>query len=201
MASNNPVTVTALLAEAAKVLEDAGFRSVVPSKTGEWKATEVKVYEDAYSVVCVAVYETWSDLVTFWIDDQDNLVKLISKHVARAEAKAWDGYLVLFTPSVVPVDARREAFTIQRDTLHVRKLFAAVDELKGLGAVYQTLLPLLPLQIGEVGRASNVLEGLPPLLATRGIEREVSEVAISAFLEHRPIIEAIHGLTMTKRGS
>ena len=201
MASSSTVTVTALLAEAASVLEDAGFRAVVPSITEEWKATRTKVYEDAYSIVCVAVYETWLDLVTFWIDDQDNLVRLISKHFARTEAKAWDGYLVLFTPSVVPADARREAVAIQRDTLHVRKLFAAVDELKDLGAVHQTLLPLLPLQISEVGRAGNVLKSLPPLLAARGIEREVSDAAISAFLEQRPIIEAIHGLTMTKRGS
>lgn len=193
--------MTALLAEAANILEDAGFRAVAQSTTGEWRATGVRVYEDAYSVVCTAVYDTWADLASFWLDDQANLVRLISKHFARTEAKAWDGYLVLFTPSIVPAAARREAVAIQRNTLHVRKLLAAGDELRALSAVRHTLLPLLPLENREVERINNMLESLPPILAARGVDREVSEVAISAFLEQRPIIEAIHEFTTNKKVS
>lgn len=199
-ASSNAITTTALLAEAGNILEDAGFRAVAPSITGEWRATGAKVYEDAYSIVCIAVYETWADLASSWPDDQTNLVRLISKYFTRTEAKAWDGYLVLFTPSVVPAAARREAVAVQRNTLHVRKLFAAGDELRSLRAVRHTLLPLLPLENSEVDRTGNVLESLPPLLAARGVDPEVSEVAISAFLEQRPIIEAIHGFTANKEG-
>ena len=128
-----------------------------------------------------------------WADDQANLVELISRHFARTEAKAWDGYLVLLTPSVVPATERQEAIEIQRNTVHVRKLLAAGDELETVDPVYRTLLPLLPLEIQEAQRPENVLHTLPPLLARRGVDEDASRVAIAAFLDQRPIAEAIHG--------
>ena len=193
-ASNTAFTTTTLIADAARVLEDSGFRTVDPSATGTWRATEARVYEDAYSVVCVAVYETWAALSSRWADDQANLVELISRHFARTEAKAWDGYLVLLTPSVVPATERQEAIEIQRNTVHVRKLFAAGDELETVDPVHRTLLPLLPLEIQEAQRPENVLHTLPALLARHGVNEEASRVAIAAFLDQRPISEAIHRL-------
>ena len=198
---NTVFTTTTLIADAARVLEDSGFRTVDPSATGTWRATEARVYEDAYSVVCVAVYETWAALSSQWADDQANLVELISKHFARTEAKAWDGYLVLLTPSVVPATERQEAIEIQRNTIHVRKLLAAGDELETVDPVYRTLLPLLPLEIQEAERPENVLHTLPPLLVRHGVDEEVSRVAIAAFLDQRPIAEAIHGLLKGKEGN
>ena len=199
-ASSQPFTVTTLVAEAANILEKAGFWTIDPSMTGPWRATEARVYEDAYSVVCIAVYETWATLSSLWADDQANLVRLISKYFARTEAKAWDGYLVLLTPSVVPATARQEAIDIRRNTLHVRKLFAAGDELETVDALHRTLLPLLPLDIQEVQRPSNVLHTLPPLLASHGVDEDASKAAIEAFLQQRPIIEAIHRLIADKGG-
>ena len=199
-ASSNSFTVTTLVAEAADILDRAGFRTVDHSASGTWRATEARVYEDAYSIVCIAVYETWKDLSSLWADDQASLVGLISKHFARAEAKAWDGYLVLLTPSVVPATARQEAVDIQRNTLYVRKLFAAGDELETVDAVRRTLLPLLPLEVQEAQDPSNVLHSLPPLLASHGVDEDVSKVAVAAFLDHRPIIEAIHGFMTDKKG-
>ena len=199
-ANGHPFTVTTLVAEADSLLARAGFRAVDPSAAGTWRATEARVYEDAYSIVCIAVYETWADLSSLWADDQSSLVGLISRHFTRTEAKAWDGYLVLLTPSVVPASARQEAVDIQRNTLHVRKLFAAGDELRTLGDVQRTLLPLLPLEGQEMERPSNVLDTLPGLLALHEVDEEVSEVAIAAFLDQRPIIEAIHGFVASKRG-
>ena len=200
MAGNTPFTITTLIAAASEILEGSGFRTVNPSATGTWRATEARVYEDAYSVVCVAIYETWAALSAQWADDQANLVELISKHFARTEAKAWDGYLVLLTPSIVPATERQEAIDIQRNTVHVRKLFAAGDELETVHAVRRTLLPLLPLEIQETQRQSNVLHTLPPLLARHGVDEESSRVALAAFLEQRPIIEAIHKLMEDQRG-
>ena len=199
--SNTPFTITTLIAAAAKILEDSGFRTVDPVSTGTWRATEARVFEDAYSVVCVSVYETWGALSSHWADDQANLVELISRHFARNEAKAWDGYLVLLTPSVVPATDRQEAIEIQRNTVHVRKLFAAGDELETVDAVRRTLLPLLPLDIQETSRPSNVLHSLPPLLARHGVDHEASRIAIAAFLEQRPIIEAIHGFVEKREGA
>ena len=198
---NTAFTTTTLIADASRVLEDSGFRTVDPSATGTWRATEARVYEDAYSVVCVAVYETWAALSSQWADDQANLVELISKHFARTEAKAWDGYLVLLTPSVVPATERQEAIEIQRNTVHVRKLLAAGDELETVDPVYRTLLPLLPLEIQEAQRPENVLHTLPPLLARHGVDKDASRVAIAAFLDQRPIAEAIHGLLKGKEGN
>ena len=193
-------TLTTLVAAAGEILEAAGFRIAKSSTAGTWKAPEARVYEDAYSVACIAVYETWAALSSLWLDDQANLVELISKYFARTEAKAWDGYLVLLTPSIVPTYERQKAIEIQRNTLHVRKLFAAGDELETVGAVRRTLLPLLPFDIQETHRPSNVLHSLPPLLASHGVDEEASKAAITAFLEQRPIIEAIHGLIADKGG-
>ena len=198
--SSNPYTVTTLVAETSEILERAGFRAADPSKTGTWRATEARVYEDAYSIVCIAVYETWLALSSLWRDDQASLVGLISRHFTRSESKAWDGYLVLLTPSVVPKTGRQEAVDIRRDTTHVRKLLGAGGELGTADAVRRTLLPLLPLQIQETQRLRNVLHTLPPLLASHGVDEEASRTAIAAFLEHRPIIEAIHGLIVGKGG-
>ena len=199
-ASSNPHTVTALVAEASDILERAGFRTVDSSKTGTWRATEARVCEDAYSIVCIAVYETWAALSSLWRDDQASLVELISKHFTRSEAKAWDGYLVLLTPSVVPTAARQEAVDIRRNTTHVRKLLAAGDELETADVVRRTLLPLLPLESQDVQRASNVLETLPPLLANHGVDEEAAKVAVEAFLEQRPIVDAIHKYIAKERG-
>ena len=190
--SSNPHTVTTLVAEASDILKRAGFRAVDPSKTGTWRATEARVFEDAYSIVCIAVYETWGSLSSLWSDDQASLVELISKHFTRSEAKAWDGYLVIFTPSVVPANARQQAVNIRRNTTHVRKLLAAGDELSSADVVRRTLLPLLPLESQVVQRARNVLDTLPPLLASHGVDEEATQIAVDAFVEQRPIIEAIH---------
>ena len=174
-ASSMPFTVTALMAASSQVLESAGFKAVDPSVVGDWRASAARVYEDAYSIVCVAVYETWADLSVRWTEDQAHLVNLISKHFARTEAKAWEGYLALLTPSVVPTADRLNAISIQRDTLHVRKLFADGADLRSLGAVQRTLMALLPLEEQDALEPSNVLDSLPPLLASRGIDEEAAE--------------------------
>ncbi len=195
-------TVTSLLAAAAEVLEGASFETVAPSKTGYWRATAARVYEDAYSIVCVTVYETWGELSSRWVEDQANLVDLISKHFGRNDAKAWDGYLVLLTPSVVPSHERLRAISIQRNTLHVRKLFADGDELGSIGDVRRVLLPLLPLlplekHYGDE-ESPNVLGTLPSLLSEHGVDEEAAHVAIASFREQRSIIADVHEL-MTKR--
>ena len=185
-------TVTTLVAAASEILEGAGFKVVNASATGTWRATEARVYEDAFCIVCIAVYETWKDLWSLWADDQATLVGLISKHFSRTDAKAWDGYLVLLTPSVVPTAARHDAVAVQRNTVHVRKLFGSGDELQTVDAVRRTLLPLLPLEGDQALQQWNVLDNLPPVLARHGVDEAASQVAITAFREQRSIIEEIH---------
>ena len=198
--SNTPLTATALAAAAGRVLEGAGFKAIAPPSVSDWRATATRVYEDAYSIVCVAVYETWADLSSRWIEDQASLVDLISKHFSRTEAKAWDGYLVLLTPSVVPATDRMYAIDIQRNTLHLRKLFADGDELRSVDDVRQTLLPLLPLEEHDALETRNVLDTLPFLLASRGVDEDAAKVAIAAFRDQKPIVAEIHAFIMDKRG-
>lgn len=198
--SSTPFTVTSLVAAAAEVLESAGFKAVSPSITSAWRATATRVYEDAYSVVCVAVYETWTDLSARWVEDQATLVNLISEYFVRSEPKAWDGYLVLLTPSVVRQIDRLNANSIERNTLHLRKLFADGEELQSISDVRRTLLPLLPLEEYDALVPRNVLDTLPRLLGSHGVDEEAAQVAIRAFREQRPIISEIHAFMTQERG-
>ena len=198
--SSTPFTVTTLVAAATEVLEDAGFKAVHPSTTSDWRATATRVYEDAYSVVCVAVYETWKDLSGRWVEDQATLVNLISEYFARTEAKAWDGYLVLLTPSVVQETDRLNATSIQRNTLHLRKLFADGEGLESIEDVRRTLLPLLPLEEYDALEPRNVLDTLPSLLEKHGVNKDAVQVAIAAYREQRPIIAEVHAFITNKRG-
>ena len=193
------VTLTALVAQAAETLEDAGFQTVDPAETGGWRASATRVYEDAYTIVCIAAYETWGHLSSRWLEDQATVVDLISKHFVHTEAKAWDGYLVLLTPSAVPESDRSTAISIQRDTLHLRKLVADGGELRTVGAVRQTLLPLLPIEEPYALEPRNVLDALVPLLTRHGVDEESAKVAIAAFRSQRSIIAELHALTERKQ--
>ena len=194
-----PFTVTTLTAAADEVLARAGFARVPSSATGARSAKAARIYEDAYSVVCVATYETWAELSVGWVEDQANLVHLISEHFTRTDAKAWDGYLVLLTPSVIPGTERLHAISIRRNTLHLRKLLADGAELRSIDAVRGTLLPLLPLEEYDALEPRDVLDTLPPLLAQHGVDEAVAKVAIGAFRDRRPIIDAVHSFMTDNR--
>ena len=197
---SNPLTVTNIAAIAGEILEGGGFKAADPLDVDEWRATTARVYEDRYSIVCVAVYETWSLLSARWVEDQDNLVRLISEYFARTDAKAWDGYLALFTPSFVPANERLTAVGIQRNTRHVRKLFADGNELGAMDSVRRVLLPLLPLEEHEALQPRNLLDSLVPLLAKNGVDEEAVQLAIAAFSNQRSIAAEIHGLIAKRLG-
>lgn len=193
MPEGPPFTATSLVAAASDVLEGAGYQRVGPDREGDWPGPGARVYEDPYSVVALVVYETWADLSDSWLEAQAALVELISTHFTRGDAKSWEGYLVLLTPSIVPSDARLDAIAIQRNTTHVRKLLATGDELRGIDDVASALLPLLPLEPDQaLAEPRSALDLLPELLGRRGISGESVRVAIDAFLEQQPVIERLH---------
>lgn len=195
MPMDAPFTATTLVAAASEVLEGAGYERVAPEREGVWPRPGARVYEDPYSLVALVVYETWVDLSAGWLEAQAALVELISTHFSRGEAKTWEGYLVLLTPSVVPADARLDAIAIQRNTTHLRKLLATGDELRTVEDVRRALLPLLPLEADQaLAEPRSALELLPELLAHRGISEEAVKVAIQAFLDQQPAIERLHAL-------
>ena len=198
--AGSQLTVTNLMAAASEALSGAGFREVTLATTDEWEATVVRVYEDEHSIVCMAIYETWRDLVTQWSFDQANFSDLISRYIEGTHPKAWEGYLVLLTPSVVPANERESAILIQRNTRHVRKLFADGSDLKEIDDVSRVLLPLMPLEEQETLLSENVLDALPQLLSKHGIDTEVAQTAIAAFRAQRPIIPDVNALISERRG-
>ena len=198
-ANSNPLTVTNIAAAAFDVLEGSGFKTVEPSGIDKWGATTARVFEDRYSIVCVAVYETWSQLSFRWVEDQDNLVNLISKYFTRTDAKAWDGYLVLLTPSFVPASEHLSAIGIQRNTRHVRKLLADGSELQSISSVRRILLPLLPLEEHTALKPPNLLDSLLPFLVKKGVDEEAALLAMAAFRNQHSIAAEIHRLVKKRR--
>ena len=187
------MTTSQLLAAASELLHDGGY-TLVPA-TDDWVDPNSRLFEDPYGIVAVFTYETWGDLSATWQDAQGRLVDLISTHLRRPEAKAWEGYVVLLTPSPTPLDARANLAEIRYDTNRVRKLVATGDELKTLDDVLEALLPLLPLDVEEQIEASAaLLDRLPALLADHGIEPQAAQSVIRAFMANESPLERLHEL-------
>jgi hypothetical protein len=197
MAQTDAITTSSLLAAASDFLERGGYSRISEEPSGQWLTSAVRLYEDKYGIVAIVAFETWSDLSAKWMEAQATLVALISQHLTRNEAKAWDGYLVLLTPNPRPAAATEEASRIDRDTSRVRKLLASGDELKTVSDVESVLLPLLPLTIGGAldDRPESVLEMLPAVLERRSFEKEHIQILIKAFTDHEPLVESLHNRT------
>lgn len=187
------LTTTDILAAASEYLTDAGYRRIDSVDLGKLAKTGARLFEDAYGIVAVVVYDTWRELSESWPEAQAALVEVISQYVGQSEAKAWDGYLVLYAPSVLASEARFEPTEIRYNTSRVRKLVAAGDELRTLSDVERSLLPLLPLEADvELKDQESALEVLPELLSQRGLPQQAVRVVIQAFLEQLPILESLH---------
>lgn len=193
--AEQPFTTTTLVATASEVLLGASYRQVDRVRIGEWPAPGARVFEDPYSVAAVVGYETWADLAANWLDAQAALAALISTHFHREDAKAWEGYLVLMTPSVLPRESRLDALAIRSNTTHTRKLLITGEDVQTLDDVERGLLPLLPLHADAVAQQQvSVLELLPDLLQRRGVRRDAVDAVISAFAEQQPPAERLYEL-------
>src|SRR5207249_5630710 len=109
MAESQAFTITDLLAAATELLVSAGYKRVSDVEWETLFGSNSRVFEDPYGIVAVVAYDTWGDLSSRWVDAQGALVELISKYVKGSEPKAWEGYLVLLTPSILSGNAKQEA--------------------------------------------------------------------------------------------
>ena len=185
------LTTSQLLAAASETLLAGDYSAVAAPPN--WTNSNARVFEDAYGIVAVVVYETWSDLVAQWPDAQGQLVELISEHLARPEAKAWEGYLALLTPVAAPLEARSQIAEIRYDTGRVRKLVATGDELQTLDDIKRALLPVLPLEVGaQLESGVGLLDRLPKLLAAQGIDEDLTRVLVVAFENNQILLEQLH---------
>jgi hypothetical protein len=187
------LTSTQLLAAASSLLLDGGYREVRGEAVRDWNLDFARAFEDPYNIVSVIVYETWSALSSDWLEAEGRLVELISRSFRRDEAKSWDGYLVLLTPSVLPSSSYAEFLAIRGNTRFARKLVATADDLRGIEDVRRVLLPVLSLQGPLVLDAQqDPLEILREVLDVRGIPKAATDAVIDAFLNQRAIFESIH---------
>jgi hypothetical protein len=183
------LTATQLLAEATRVLTSSGYveAQVAAGDSG------TRVFEDAFGIVAIHVFDTWGQLKDQWHLAQGQLVDLISEHVRRAEAKAWEGYLVLLTPGLLPSAEMATINDLRADTNRVRKLVATGEDLTTLSDVRGTLLPLLPLVIDDPSATqTSLLDLLPELLAENSIPMSVTGVVVEAFTANESILERLH---------
>lgn len=198
MNDTNLLTTTNIMAAVSQILRNGGYTRIdEDSLPSFWSSERIRLFEDPYSIVAVVVYETWKNLSSDWMKAQAALVELISEHVPRDDAKAWDGYLVLLTPSIAPSQA--DVAKIRYDTSRVRKIVSTGEELKRLSDVEISLLPLLP--FGEEGQAheeESILDILPGLLAEKGIAEEAVRVIIEAYYEQQPLVERLHNYRSLK---
>jgi hypothetical protein len=193
MASHVPLTSSDLLAAASDILVRGGYQLAESPRVERWSLPSARLLEDPYGVVAVVVYETWTDLAAGWPTAQGTLVELMSAYLTSAEPKAWEGYLVLLTPSVLPTSSRNEATHIRHDVTRVRKLLATGDELATLTDLERVLLPLLPLKIeSALEEHESALDILPTLLARRGLAADAVTLLIETFRRNEPLIERLH---------
>lgn len=187
------LTGTQLLAAATETLNGGGYEQVsVPlpdAQTGDLS----RLFEDAYGIVSIHVYESWRQLTEQWHVAQGELVDVISGHLTRPEPKAWEGYLVLLTPGLLPATDKSRINELRYDTNRVRKLVATGDDLGTLESVRLTLLPLLPLTLDtRVGDQTPLLERLPELLTGSGVPAALTRVVVDAFLGNDSMVERLH---------
>jgi hypothetical protein len=184
-------TTTDLIAAASQVLLEGGYRQI-NGQFPEWGTPTSRLFEDEYSVVGIAIFETCKELLQTWPDAQAVLVDVISRHVGSQESKSWDGYLVLLTPGLAPSEsAALEA--VRYDTTRLRKLVATGDDLKLPTDVERVLRPLLPLRPERASLVQqSALDLLPRLLAVQQIPEEVTRVVVDAFRQQSPLLEQLH---------
>ncbi len=189
----NHLTTTSILAEASRVLEDAGYQTASVS-TGLFSRSLARIFEDHYGIVGVVAYDTWDALCSEWQDAQGALVDLMSEKLAAVEPKAWEGYLVLLTSASPPSGPAPKPHEIRLDTSRLRKFVATGEELKTLEDIRGALLPLLSLACTP-GHDSedDVLHLLPAVLAPE-IEEGVTRRLVEAFRKNEPLLESLHSL-------
>ena len=184
-------TTTDLIAAASQVLLEGGYRQI-NGRFPDWGTPTSRLFEDQYSVVGIAVFETCRELLQAWPDVQAVLVDVISRHIGNQESKSWDGYLVLLTPGLAPSESEGiEA--VRYNTTRLRKLVATGDDLKLPTDVERALRPLLPLRSERTNLGQeSALDLLPRLLANHNISEDVTRVLVDAFQQQSPLVEQLH---------
>ena len=192
------LTARSLFAEAQAVLHAGEYQISTDIAAAESSGNLCFLGEDAFGVVLVVAYESWSSLRDGWTDGQAILVKILTEKLARGNPKAWEGYLVLLTPSQSG-DERAED-EIRYDTSRVRKIVGTGESIKYIDDLTDILMPLLPLssaQVEGVEDSESVSDRLSGMLVERDIRPAVASAVVRAFKYDEPLMESISGALKT----
>jgi hypothetical protein len=183
---------TQLLAAAGELLKQGGYREVSSERLESLKSDKARVYEDQYAVVCLVVFPSWTELRSRWTNVQADFVELLSKYLLRADAKTWDGYLVLLTPAAA-LEQWQEAQEIRRDTTRVRKLVGTGEDLRSLGDVATLVSSLLPIGTAEAvtDKTETIWSLVYQSLEKKGVHRDTIQSLVKSYEEQRNIMEAL----------
>jgi hypothetical protein len=183
---------TQLLAAAGELLKQGGYREVSSERLELLKSDKARVYEDMYAIVCLIVFPTWAELSSTWADIQADFVELLSKYLLRADAKAWDAYLVLLTPAMAS-EQWQAAQEIRQDTTRVRKLVGTGEDLRSLGDVATLVSSLLPISTAEAvtDKTQTVWSLLYQSLEKKGVHRDAIKSLVKSYEEQRNVMEAL----------
>lgn len=187
----DPLTQTQILAAASEVLKRFGFSEV--SRLLDGVGTAHRLFEDSYSIVAVAIFLDWNELLKSWMDVQSAVVEEMTESIPKDAPKSWDGYLVLLTPGILPPSEEHHLAQIRYNTGRVRKLIATGDMLIDTADVETAILPLLPLS-DEIKEATvdGALARLPDLLAGPQLPSALIRAVVDAFTSQEPLLETIH---------
>jgi len=185
------LTTTDLIASASQVLLEGGYRQI-NGRFAEWNTPTSRLFENEYSVVGIAIFDTCEELLRTWTDVQTVLVDVISRYVGSQESKSWDGYLVLLTPALAPSEIE-SIEAVRYNTTRLRKLVATGDDLKLSADVERVLRLLLPLRPERAPHGQeSALDLLPRLLAAQQIPEDVTRILVEAFRTQSPLLERLH---------
>src|SRR5437773_585457 len=175
---------TQLLAAAGELLSNGGYREVSSERLELFRPDKARVYEDLYAVVCLVVFPTWTELSSKWEDIQADFVELLSKYLVRADAKAWDAYLVLLTPAMA-LEQWHEAEEIRQDTTRVRKLVGTGEDMRSLGDVGTLVSSLLPISSvqGVTDKTQTVWSLVYQTLEKKGVRQDTVQSLVRAYEE------------------
>ena len=195
------LTDSTLLAAASNVLIASGFQEVSVAAIREIEPTRERLFEDAYSIVLVSAFQSAGELVDAWPTVQSGFASLITRTMARNDAKAWDGYLVLLLgrqPSRAEVPSLSK---IAYDTRRVRKIVVTPEMIGSDLDLTTALLPVLPLpELPSLGARTSLdqilatMEGSLAPIARRGLEAlfEASASNTSPFAALEALVRETH---------
>lgn len=192
MRGQDALTPRALIAEARSILLGGGYEVSTYPAIVESLGDLCFVGEDAFGVVLITAYETWTSLSDGWRDAQSALVRLLTEKLSRGNPKSWEGYLVLLTPSLSG-DERAED-DIRYDTSRVRKIVGTGESIRFIDDLTDVLMALLPLTTSEIEESdgsASVLDRLAEMLIGRDIAPAIAAAVVNAFKTDEPLLESI----------